>query len=180
MAISASIPNAKCLAPPEALSNCWAKLQAGCAAPIRERQGCFRDFRDNVWSTGPAQKSQLRPGPTKQMYSKDPGPTREKAGLKCLFAAQPWVARQGDKPWQSPLVYGPGGIVTNMRNDLACHTTRKERKVSAAGTRSIKLWQNSTVPTVQSCLEIAGATWMPLCHRKGSLLRPSHAGKPEP
>lgn len=148
MAISASIPNAKCLAPPEALSNCWAKLQAGCAAPIRERLGCFRDFRDNVWSAGPAQaqKSQLRPGPTKQMYSKDPGPTREKADLRCLFAARPWACKARGQPWQS-LVCRPGGIVTNMRNDLACHTTRKERKVSAAGTRSIELWQNS-IPTV--------------------------------
>jgi hypothetical protein len=41
MAIGTSIPNAKCLALPEDLSNYWAELQAGCAAPIRERQRCF-------------------------------------------------------------------------------------------------------------------------------------------
>jgi hypothetical protein len=63
-AIGTSIPNATCLALPEDLSNYWAKLPAGCEAPIRETKMFFRNVGGSVWSTGPAQKS-LRRGPTR-------------------------------------------------------------------------------------------------------------------
>jgi hypothetical protein len=107
---------------PEALSDCWAKLQARCTAPIRERQGCFGNFRDTVVS---GQQVRLKSPKTKSWPNKTnvfKNPTQgEKTGSTCLFAA---------RPWQS-LVCGPGGIATNMYNNLACHTTWKGRKMSA-------------------------------------------------
>jgi hypothetical protein len=74
-------------------------------APIRERQGCFRDPRDGDWCTGPAQV------PTNQT---NVFPTQgEKAGLDCLRRNH-GLARQGGNNGQS-VVCGPGGIAISTR-----------------------------------------------------------------